>query len=51
MQLTHRMRRKLEKELNKLREQLAKLEEGNKRDLKRRDEILNSDNGESESEA
>lgn len=45
------LKRKLEKELNTLHEQLAKMEESYQRDLKRRDEILNSDNGESESQA
>lgn len=36
------LRRKLDKELTTFRDQLAKLEEGNQRDLRDRDEILNS---------
>jgi len=46
-----RVRRNLEKKAKELHEQLAKMEESYQRDLKRRDEILNSDNGESESKA
>lgn len=42
------LRRKLEKELKAFRDQLTNLEEGYQRDLKRRDEILNSDDSESE---
>jgi hypothetical protein len=39
------LKRKFERELQTLRAQLAKMEESYQRDLKRRDEILHSDNG------
>lgn len=44
------LKRKLMKDLKKLENELAKMEESYQRDLKRRDEILNFDEGESESQ-
>lgn len=45
------VKRKLRQELKTLEGQLAKMEASYQRDLKRRDEILNSDDGDSESSA